>query len=103
MYRDFWILAGHASSAMSLLRYSFTGHPRPELQGLEQTYSCQRDRSRVNRLVLANLSRGQENCTDTTFISSEMRVVVHSTEPIKTPCTIHLTELFPVHVERDMI
>lgn len=29
----------------------------PELQGLKQTYSRQRDRSRLNQLVLANLSR----------------------------------------------
>lgn len=32
----------------------------------------------MNRLVLVPLSRGQGNCTDTTFIPSEMRVVVHS-------------------------
>lgn len=31
----------------------------------------------MNRLVLVPLSRGQGNCTDTTFIPSEMRVVVH--------------------------
>lgn len=31
----------------------------------------------MNRLVPANLSKGQGNCTDTTSISSGMWVVVH--------------------------
>lgn len=38
----------------------------------------------MNRLVLVPLSRGQGNCTDTTFIPSEMRVVVHC--PAKEVC-----------------
>lgn len=36
----------------------------------------------MNRLVLANLSKGQGNCTDTIFISLGMRVVVHVAEII---------------------
>lgn len=45
----------------------------------------------MNRLVRIVCSSGRINCTDTTFISSEMRVVVH----IMIPCKDNLPDKIP--------